>query len=229
MSPADALVQGFLRDGSCIVAKLDEWSVFTADSNPGFQPFGFAGGLWDTDVGLVRFGARDYDASVGRWVSKDPIRFGGGPNLYGYVEGDPVNLADPSGLLVQGYYFGDTGELYLFDMDTGDSVTGEFLSGGASGALPIPSGAWDILGLDLDSFRLDADDGTRNDVHDSSGRTHFRLHGPGASLGCITARDVDEWYDVKKFIRGIGTSVVTGWDTPDPKSPSLDFHAPKLS
>jgi uncharacterized protein RhaS with RHS repeats len=33
------------------------------DSNPGFQPFGFAGGIWDGDVGLVRFGARDYDAS----------------------------------------------------------------------------------------------------------------------------------------------------------------------
>jgi hypothetical protein len=31
------------------------------DTNPGFQPFGFAGGLYDTDTGLVRFGARDYD------------------------------------------------------------------------------------------------------------------------------------------------------------------------
>ena len=28
------------------------------DSNPGFQPFGFAGGLYDPDTGLVRFGAR---------------------------------------------------------------------------------------------------------------------------------------------------------------------------
>ena len=25
------------------------------DSNPGFQPFGFAGGLYDDDTGLVRF------------------------------------------------------------------------------------------------------------------------------------------------------------------------------
>jgi RHS repeat-associated protein len=72
-----------------------------ADSNPGFQPFGFAGGLYDTDTSLVRFGARDYDAKLGRWLSKDPIGFGGGqPNLYGYVGNDPVNLIDPSGRIV---------------------------------------------------------------------------------------------------------------------------------
>jgi len=46
----------------------------------------------------VRFGARDYDPVVGRWTSKDPIRFdGGGPNLYQYVLSDPANLVDPAG------------------------------------------------------------------------------------------------------------------------------------
>jgi RHS repeat-associated protein len=60
-------------------------------------PFGFAGGLYDPDTGLVRFGTRDYDASVGRWTSKDPIRFGGGRNLYGYVVNDPIDRFDPFG------------------------------------------------------------------------------------------------------------------------------------
>jgi RHS repeat-associated protein len=65
-------------------------------------PFGFAGGLYDKDTGLVRFGARDYDASVGRWTSKDPIRFDGGSiNLYGYVLSDPVNNRDGSGLALR--------------------------------------------------------------------------------------------------------------------------------
>jgi RHS repeat-associated protein len=41
------------------------------------QPFGFAGGLYDADTGLVRFGARDYEAAIGRWTSKDPILFEG--------------------------------------------------------------------------------------------------------------------------------------------------------
>ena len=55
----------------------DAFGVVTLDTNPGFQPFGFAGGIYDADTGLVRFGARDYDAEVGRWAAKDPIRFGG--------------------------------------------------------------------------------------------------------------------------------------------------------
>jgi len=46
----------------------------------------------------VRFGARDYDASVGRWTSKDPIRFGGGQaNIYAYSSNDPVDWLDPNG------------------------------------------------------------------------------------------------------------------------------------
>jgi RHS repeat-associated protein len=77
----------------------DVWGNIIQDSNPGFQPFGFAGGLYDRDTRLVRFGARDYDAETGRWTAKDPILFAGGDtNLYGYVLNDPVNWIDPFGL-----------------------------------------------------------------------------------------------------------------------------------
>ena len=76
----------------------DEWGNVTADTNPGFQPFGFAGGLWDRNTNLVRFGARDYDPTTGRWTSKDALRFGGGDtNLFAYVANDPINQVDPSG------------------------------------------------------------------------------------------------------------------------------------
>ena len=78
----------------------DEWGRVMSDSNPGFQPFGFAGGVYDADTGLVRFGARDYDAETGRWTAKDPIRFDGGDgNLYSYVGGNPVSYVDPDGQL----------------------------------------------------------------------------------------------------------------------------------
>jgi RHS repeat-associated protein len=78
----------------------DEFGGITGDTSPGFQPFGFAGGLYDPDTGLVRFGKRDYDAVTGRWTKKDPIRFNGGQaNLYAYVANDPIDLVDPYGKL----------------------------------------------------------------------------------------------------------------------------------
>ena len=68
-------------------------------STIGWIPFGFAGGLYDPDTGLVHFGVREYDPQIGRWISRDPIRFeGDGPNLYLYVGNDPINRSDPSGL-----------------------------------------------------------------------------------------------------------------------------------
>lgn len=77
----------------------DEFGNITQDTNPGFQPFGFAGGIYDPHTQLTRFGARDYDAETGRWTAKDPIRFrGGDTNLYGYTFNDPVNFIDPLGL-----------------------------------------------------------------------------------------------------------------------------------
>ena len=84
-----------------VVAQALEYDSFgnvLLDTNPGFQPFGYAGGIYDRDTGLVRFGARDYDAYTARWTTKDPIRFAGGQaNLYVYVGNDPINFIDPSG------------------------------------------------------------------------------------------------------------------------------------
>jgi len=78
----------------------DEFGNMTEDTNPGFQPFGYAGGLYDKNTGLVRFGARDYDPLTGKWTAKDPIRFkGGDTNLFGYVGNNPINEFDPGGLM----------------------------------------------------------------------------------------------------------------------------------
>ena len=88
---SDGHVQQRLRYGP--------WGEIEEDTNPGFQPFGYAGGQYDPVTGLVRFGARDYSAKWGRWLSKDKIGFrAGATNVYEYVSSDPINFFDQTGL-----------------------------------------------------------------------------------------------------------------------------------
>jgi RHS repeat-associated protein len=96
--------------------KYSEFGEVLQDTNPGFQPFGFAGGLYDYETKLVRFGARDYDGKIGRWLTKDPIRFDGGtPNLYEYTFNDPVNFVDPEGeKVVQGFILAAGGVVAIY-------------------------------------------------------------------------------------------------------------------
>ncbi|MBY6204518.1 RHS repeat-associated core domain-containing protein [Halomonas denitrificans] len=83
-----------------IVERLDtdELGAAVGTSPWTLVPLGYRGGLLEPATGLVRFGARDYDPSLGRFTTRDPILFRGGQtNLYLFAAGDPVNLADPTG------------------------------------------------------------------------------------------------------------------------------------
>lgn len=78
--------------------EYDEFGRVLFDSAPGLQPFGFAGGLYDAESGFVRFGARDYEPTTGRWTARDPVRFAGGANVYVYTFSSPINASDIAGL-----------------------------------------------------------------------------------------------------------------------------------
>ncbi|MEN8146955.1 MAG: RHS repeat-associated core domain-containing protein [Campylobacterota bacterium] len=109
----------------------DSFGNIVSDSNPSLKiPFGFAGGLYDPDTGLTRFGYRDYDAYTGKWTAKDPIGFqGGDTNLYGYVLGDPVNFVDPLGLYGTedcSYYDDECQEGYFYYCDVAPELCPNF-------------------------------------------------------------------------------------------------------
>jgi RHS repeat-associated protein len=84
--------------------QYDSFGRLITDTNPLFQlAVGYSGGIADPDTGLVHFGMRDYDPQAGRWTARDPILFDGHQaNLYVYVNNNPVNLRDPSGLFCIG-------------------------------------------------------------------------------------------------------------------------------
>jgi RHS repeat-associated protein len=63
---------------------------------------GYIGGTDDTETtGLTHLGAREYDATIGRFISIDPIMDPSDPqqiNGYAYSNNSPITFSDPTGL-----------------------------------------------------------------------------------------------------------------------------------
>lgn len=145
------------------------------DTRPGFQPFGFAGGLYDRETGLLRFGARDYDPRVGRWTSRDPLGLAGGAiNPYVYAGGDPVNFIDPHGTFVLNAAGAAVGAAAgaLMAVATGEPIVAGLLGGALAGAFP-GGGA-------MANLAVGAVSGVATDL---IGRLYRRCESPGSGPG----------------------------------------------
>ncbi|MDV2980070.1 UNVERIFIED_CONTAM: RHS repeat-associated core domain-containing protein, partial [Actinomycetes bacterium ARC8] len=83
--------------------KYDSWGVQTSSTgtHAATNPWTYAGGYNDTTSNRIKFGARYYNPSRGRFTQPDPS--GQEQNRYLYAAADPISNTDPSGLL-----FGDT-------------------------------------------------------------------------------------------------------------------------
>ena len=55
-----------------------------------------------TDRGLYYYTYRFYDPNTAKWVNRDPVEEEGGINLYGFVENNPIDGIDSSGLATTG-------------------------------------------------------------------------------------------------------------------------------
>jgi RHS repeat-associated protein len=78
----------------------DSFGNVLAETNPAQgDRFKFTGREYDATSGLYYYRARYYDPQQGRFISQDPIGFGGGDaNLYRYVNNSPNNASDPFGM-----------------------------------------------------------------------------------------------------------------------------------
>jgi len=84
---------------------------------------GFAGARRESNSGLVYLRNRWYDPNVGRFLSRDPIGFEGGWNVYGYAGNNPVSRRDPRGLTDAGI---------TWDASTGEWVIDKTVGSGGS-------------------------------------------------------------------------------------------------
>ena len=84
--------------------KYDAYGNILSQTSSANQPrLAYAGMQLDQATGLYYDNARYYNPATGTFLSQDPKGFAGGnSNLYGYVNNDPTNLVDPSGLSPKG-------------------------------------------------------------------------------------------------------------------------------
>jgi len=72
----------------------DEYGIPSSANAGRFQ---YTGQTWLPELGMYYYKARIYSPTLGRFLQPDPIGYGDGMNMYGYVGGDPVNGSDPTG------------------------------------------------------------------------------------------------------------------------------------
>ena len=98
---------------------VNAWGEPIRDANGNAAGAGYGakfGYVRDGESGFYLCTLRYYDASGGRWLTRDPIGYAGGSNLYGYALNDSVNRVDPSGKIaplivggiILGYFIYDT-------------------------------------------------------------------------------------------------------------------------
>jgi len=79
----------------------DDGRWFTDEDERTDEPlceFIFTGRRFDPETQLYYYRARCYDPVTGRFLSRDPLNYYDGMNLYEYVGGNPIVEFDPSGL-----------------------------------------------------------------------------------------------------------------------------------
>lgn len=98
-------------------------AVSPADPHDGLG--GQYGYYWDSETSLQLLTHRYYDAQTGRFLTRDPLGYGGGVNLYAYTRSNPTNKIDPTGLTCVELAIDPLDFLDLFDFDKNRHTTGD--------------------------------------------------------------------------------------------------------
>ncbi len=82
-----------------VYSAFGEVESSTGSTENPYQWIGREGYYLDPGTARYNLRRREYQANIARFLQQDPLGLeAGDPNLYRYVENDPVNQTDPSGL-----------------------------------------------------------------------------------------------------------------------------------
>lgn len=164
---------------------------------------GFVDGIQDTDTGLTHLGAREYDPTIGRFVSVDPVLELTDPqqlNGYTYAADNPITGSDPAGLYT--------------DDGTGHSEPHTGKAGGPTSPTPgIPAGG---VGKDGCYYTCGQTHGggAGGSGTGSSGGGGTHHHSCGLSFSCHVSHIAhNTWHAVKRhpvIAAVVVTAVVVG-------------------
>jgi RHS repeat-associated protein len=164
------------------------------------QPFKYVGqyGVMAEPNGLYYMRARYYDPSVGRFISEDPLGFGGGDvNLFAYTRNNPANRIDPLGLSDVGitsyegrqfYWMQPRGLWYSPETDqlSLDGIPVEIVYG----VIPIGGPSSSVLmnaarGLEFEASVIEALGATKNTIY-------VTVQGLGKSIPDLMCKGITE-------------------------------------
>jgi len=92
--------------------EYDSFGNLYRQGNRTKNTYTFTGREFDKETGLYYYRNRYYDPKIGRFITQDPLGMIDGPNLYAYVNNNPVNFVDPLGLytlIIHGITHHDSG------------------------------------------------------------------------------------------------------------------------
>jgi RHS repeat-associated protein len=110
------------------------------------NPIRFSTKSQDEETDLLYYGYRFYNASTGRWLSRDPIEEEGGVNIHALANNDPVDRVDSLGLWSDVSHY-DAIERWLSD-----------LSKSKYGGVNMAEFRWHCISLDIPKLMSEGND-----------------------------------------------------------------------
>jgi len=185
----------------------------------------FPGQYEDQETGLHDNWHRYYYSRTGRYFTQDPIGLDGAPNLFTYVDNNPINTIDPLGLFAEinctrcpdgslsCNITEDGVKSISFETNTGrNDIAIEPLKDPHGKNGPLPLGKYDLINSYSHKFKRElpspTNTGIPGEVVTPKGtkRTGVRVHRGNFSQGCLTTGKGEQGKLIEELIRELVNS-----------------------